>query len=85
MAITIISCRLLSGGRTTEIVIAGVRGWHLDEVYLKVDASAALLLKMRAHAKKYGATPARRSSGLPVGSQRHSADNDSPDGHLGPR
>jgi hypothetical protein len=35
-------------------VIAGVRGWHLDEVYLKTDASAAWLLKMRAHAKKYG-------------------------------
>jgi hypothetical protein len=33
---------------------AGVRGWHLDEVYLKIDASAAWLLKMRAHAKKYG-------------------------------
>jgi hypothetical protein len=35
-------------------VIAGVRGWHLDEVYLKIDASAAWLLKMRVHAKKYG-------------------------------
>jgi hypothetical protein len=31
------------------------------------------------------ATPARRSSGSPVGSQRHSADSDSNDGHLGPR
>jgi hypothetical protein len=68
-AITIISCRLLSGSHTTEIVIAGVRGWHLDEVYLKIDASAAWLLKMPAHAKNM-ATPARRSSGLPVGSQR---------------
>ena len=28
--------------------------WHLDEVYLKIDASAAWLLKMRVHAKKYG-------------------------------
>jgi hypothetical protein len=48
-----------------------MRGWHLDEVYLKIDASAAWLLKMRVHAKKYG-DPARRSSGSPVGSQRHS-------------
>jgi len=31
-AVTIISFRLLSGSRTTEIVIAGVRGWHLYEV-----------------------------------------------------
>jgi hypothetical protein len=30
------------------------------------------------------ATPARRSSGSPVGSQMHSADSDSNDGHLGP-
>src|SRR5580704_14742270 len=30
-------------------------------------------------------TPARRSSGSPVGSQRHSADSDSNGGHLGPR
>ena len=33
-------------------MIAGVRGWHLDEVYVKIDASAAWL--MRAHAKKDG-------------------------------
>jgi hypothetical protein len=46
-------------------------------------ASAAWLLKMRAHAKNM-ATPARRSSGSLVGSQRHSADSDSKDGHLGP-
>jgi hypothetical protein len=31
-ATTIISFRLLSGNRTTEIVIADVRGWHLYEV-----------------------------------------------------
>jgi len=43
-------------------------------------ASAAWLLKMRAHAKDM-ATPARRSSGSPVGSQRHSADSNS-NGHL---
>src|SRR3984893_10936713 len=47
-------------------------------------ASAAWLLKMRAHAKKYG-DPGPRSSGSPVGSQRHSADGDSNDRHLGPR
>ena len=28
-------------------MIAGVRGWHLYEVRLKIDAGAAWLLKMR--------------------------------------
>jgi hypothetical protein len=60
-------------------VIAGVRGWHLDEVYLKIDASAAWLLKMRVHAKKDG------DPGPTIIRVAGSADNDSNDGHFGPR
>jgi hypothetical protein len=35
-------------------VIAGVRGWHLDEVYLKIDASAAWLLILAAPRNSMG-------------------------------